>query len=175
MLAVGTVFYISLFNTPILANITILFYRGIALLLIASMLTAALMWVIGVNVYPTLIIGRDIFLALVLHFSLNIIFFTHVPVTADRSVTIFLLGYMNDHSDDDTSVTKDQLESHFINTYINKYEAINRRMNEQVITGTVEQTQDGGYRLTQKGKLLVKFNQWIGRYYGLDMKFIKPD
>ena len=174
VLVVGTIFYISLFNTPLLANITVLFYRGISLLVISSMLTATLMWIIGLKLYPDLIIGRDIVLAFTLHFSLNIIFFTHVPVTADRSVTIFLLGYMNNHSVNDTSITKDQLEKYFIDTYVNEYGAINRRMDEQIVTGTVEKTPDGGYRLTPKGKLLVKFNRWMGRYYGLDEKFIDP-
>ena len=132
------------------------------------------MWVIGLYAFPNLIIGRDTVLAFTIHFSINIIFFSHVPITADRSVTLFLLGYMNNHAEVGASLTKEQLENYLINTYIHKYGAIDRRMNEQIISGTVEKTPDGGYRLTENGKLLVKFNLQIGRYYGIDNKFINP-
>jgi predicted transcriptional regulator len=153
---------------------SVLFYRGIALLLVASTLTALLIWIIGLKLANKLIIGRDVVLAFTLMFSTNIMFFTHFPVTADRSVTIFLLGYMNNHADVKPVMTKEELQNVFIDKYVKEYDAMDRRMNEQIVTGTIEKTTDGNYRLTPKGKLFVKFNVWIGNYYGLDEKNINP-
>ena len=59
-------------------------------------------------------------------------FFTHLPVTADRSISVFMLGYLADHKGE--SFTEEQIESIFIKRYVQDYGAFEKRLHEQEAT-----------------------------------------
>lgn len=110
---------------------------------------------------------RDIFLSVLVIWCVTLVLFTHLPVTADRSISVYLLGHMNRHADE--SLSDADIESSIINTYIVSHEATEKRINEQLASHTI-QKQEGGYRITPRGKLLMRLYVWIADVFGLDGK-----
>jgi hypothetical protein len=169
-LATGSVLFALLMHYQLLGA-WVYFYRGVLLLLVAALVVAAGLYALSHGPLSELITGRDIVLAFLAIFSINLVFFTHVPVTADRSVTIFMLGYMNDRPD--LVYTREQVRDFFIQRYVDDYDAIQRRFDEQVVSGNLE-TATQGYKLSNRGRRLMQFYHWVSDVYGVDKKFISP-
>lgn len=171
LLCFGTIFYISSFHTFLFSFIDVFFYRGIILIIFWGIIITLIMLYLKLKIHSALITIRDIIMVFVLFSSFNVVFFTHVPVTANRSISIFMLGYMSDHSEEVFS--EDDIEEIFIEKYVNEYKAFSKRFHEQVVTGTIKKV-NGGYQITEKGRNLVKIYELVTDMYGLDKKLIHP-
>ena len=86
----------------------------------------------------------------------NVCFLVVFPVTVDRSVTTFLLEEI-EKSD---SMTPNKLEEIFINEYIIKRQAIDRRIYEQLVTGNIKVT-NNNVSLSARGRNFMKFSRLI--------------
>lgn len=167
----ASAFFIFSFHTPLFRNITIFFYRGIALLLLTALLTAVLLYYLKKSRYGDFICYYDIILSVVIIFSLNLIFFTHVPVTADRSLSVFLLGYLDEHPEEAYSAA--EIKQAFLDRYIDKNRNIEKRFNEQLISGNIAE-EGVGYRITDQGALLIKFYKMMAKLFIIDRNNIVP-
>ncbi len=161
----GTVLYIACFHTPVLAFMDVFFYRGIALIVLWGVIISAIMFILKKKVFTKLITVRDIILLFMAFCCINVVIFTHLPVTADRSITVFMLGYMTDNENE--SFTEEEIEEYFVDRYVYDYGAFEKRFEEQVVTGTIEDTGDG-YRITDSGKGLMKIYEVVADWYNLD-------
>ncbi|MDP2946781.1 MAG: hypothetical protein Q8N88_01580 [Nanoarchaeota archaeon] len=132
---VGTAFYILLFHTTLFKNIDVLFYRGIALLIVSSAFLSLIMILYKKMGRNTLFTYRDIILSITLFSSINLVFFTHLPVTAERSISVFLLGYLNEHSE--TVFTDKEITNIFTDKYLYEYDAIGKRLYEQLTSRNI--------------------------------------
>ena len=56
--------------------------------------------------------------------------------------------------------TKDEIENRFLDIYVNKYAAMEQRIEEQIVTGTIEKV-NNGYRITDKAKNLINIFKFI--------------
>jgi hypothetical protein len=166
----GTLFFIMLFHTTLFER-TVLFYRGILLLGLASTVVFAFLLFFKKTVYGKNFTIRDVILSVVVVFCLNLVFFTHVPVTADRSLSVFLLGYMNNHSDE--VLSKDKITEVFVQKYIYENEALGKRFNEQIVSGNIRSVDDT-YVLTEQGKSVMKFYTFIAGLFVINQKNISP-
>lgn len=161
---IGTLVFILSFRTALFSG-TVFFYRGISLLTAVSALLTLLVIMVRRMGFIRMLTGRDIILMFVVLWTVNMLFFTHVPVTADRSISVFLLGYMNTHA----TVTSDDLKNSLINTYLAKNGAVDKRMTEQIASGTI--IRDGkNYKITQRGRLLMLFYGWVADIFGIGKK-----
>src|SRR3989344_4786820 len=142
LLFLGTTIYFVLLASGLLNSISVYFYRGICLLI----------------------------LTLVFIFSINLLFFTHVPVTADRSISVFLLGYMSGSSE--TVYDEEVIKKVFIDEYVLKNENIEKRLEEQISSGNISRDL-GGYRITDQGKKIVRFYVFISRLLNIRSENIK--
>jgi hypothetical protein len=162
--SVATGVFILSFRLPVFTG-TVFFYRGILLLCTVAVLSAVVL-VYGKRKRQTPpYTYRDILLALVIFVCFNLVFFTHIPVTADRSVSVFLLGYMNAHSP--RTVTEDELTYVLAETYVRSNAATSKRIHEQLQSGTIIRDGDG-YRISQRGVLLMRMYGWIAELFGLN-------
>jgi hypothetical protein len=93
-------------------------------------------------------------------------------VTLDRSVSVFLLGVMNARSDE--TFTAERLETVFDDVYVRKYGAMQRRIEEQVVTGNIVASGDG-YKITPAGQRFIQVSTWIANLFHLNMRFVAPD
>lgn len=166
----GTVLYILLFHTRILSN-AVFFYRGIALLFIAVLVTGSALLYFRRISYGKLFTFRDVLLSLIILFSCNMIFFTHVPVTADRSISVFLLGYMNAHSNE--LLSADRISNAFEEIYVQDHHALEKRFNEQITSGNIVQ-EEGSYHITKQGETLIQFYNFVSKLFAINKKNLSP-
>jgi uncharacterized membrane protein len=166
---IGTALFIFLFHTPLFSSISVFFYRGVVLLVVSSFLIILMLVYLKKKAFGNLIDTRDIILLVTLIFCLNLVFFTLVPVTVDRSMSIFLLGYMNKHSD--AKLTNQQITKVFIEEYVQKNKALNKRFDEQLVSGNIV-IKKGGYQITNQGKSLIHFFQFTADLFGINKKNI---
>lgn len=167
----GTVLFISLFKTGLFTNFDVFFYRGIILLFTSCLFTTLILLLIKRKWFQDIFTYRDIILALVLIFSFNLLFFTHIPVTANRSLSVFILGYLNHYSE--RALTKQEISQEFLKKYLEENQGIEKRLHEQLVSKNIVQV-DNGYQISNQGELLIKFYLIIADLFGLDKKNLTP-
>ncbi len=165
--AIGFVALVVLFKTGVFASIDILFYRGFVLCVTVLMLLTVGMIIAGRR--TGLCSVRDAIAAGVLSFGLNLAFLIVAPVTVDRSVTVFVAGYMAAHPGQPLSVG--ELQTAFERRYLGEFAQIQRRMDEQMASGNVAQ-QGGGYVLTGQGQRFIETAKFIGWLFDADPQFV---
>ena len=158
--------HISLLHTGIFKNMDVLFYRGIFLLILVVIIIALILFFLK-DKYLKINI-KDIICIVIVIFSFNLTFFTLVPVTIDRSVTVFTLGKFDKAIE--KSLTKEEMEKIFIDDYVYEKGAFDKRFKEQVTTGSIKKDENSDkYVLTDRGKTLIKLFELIGRLYNVDL------
>lgn len=168
-LLIATIAWIVLFHTPLLAG-SVFFYRGLILLAIVGLVVAAVLLALRQTVFRGLLGIRDILLILSLLLSVNVVFFTHLPVTADRSVSVFMLAWMNRA---DGPLTAEEIEQGIVQEYVIDREAIAKRLEEQLVTGTLVAEGDG-YVLSDEGRSLIAVYELIADAFNIDTDNLSP-
>lgn len=164
---VGTMLFIILLHISIFRYVDIYFYDGIIILFMACLLMMVLLTLFNQGKYIRAFNYKDIILNTVIVFSFNIIFFTHVPVTAERSVSVFVLKYMNKYSNQ--SFSEEEIEQVLINNYLEENEGIKKRFKEQYISGNIIKD-NNHYRISEQGIFLVKFYEIIEKLFNINLK-----
>ncbi len=101
----------------------------------------------------------------------NVAFFMIVPVSLDRSVSVFLLGYMNAVN---APMSKEDLKTAFTDIYLSKYDAIDRRINEQLFSQNIKDAGNQKFILTTNGKRFIDTSLVITNIFNIDTKFLTP-
>lgn len=160
VLTVFSFILLILFQTDLLKNEKVLFFRGLELIFLAIIISM----VFFVFVKKIFLISDDIlFGALSIAVAVHIIFLIVFPVTFERSLTMFLLSV----SAKQEYLTKEEFESLLINDYVKKDGAVNKRLGEQKRIGFFKE-ESGGFKLTQQGKNFLVFSSFIEKIYGLE-------
>ena len=158
-----TVIYIFLFHTPLLRSQSVLFYRGLGLLfttlLIIFLVLIALRIKLKLN-FETMIA------ALIMSFSINLVFFVVFPVTFERSVTMYLLNRLNltKQSQNCQGLSKNDLEKDFIKNYLIKNQAMEKRIIEQKIINMINE-KDNCISISPRGRSFLDFSRIIEKIY----------
>ncbi len=167
---VGGAVLVVLFKSGLLAAVSILFYRGVALVAAGLVITFVVMGMTAVGMGRGL--GtRDAFAASVLSASINLSFLVVFPVTIDRSQTLFILGQMA--AQPTQSFAPDQVRNTFVEVYIDDYRQIDRRLQEQTLSGNMQRT-GHGYRITPQGLAVIRTSRAIAALFDIDPRFITP-
>ncbi len=169
----ATAVFIGLFHTCFLKSMDVFMYRGIVFLVVSSGTAAVLMGVFRHFLRKKFISWKDIILLFIGCCCVNMVFFTLVPVTVERSVSVFMLSYMEENTG--TTYTKDDVEEIFVKKYVQDYGAFEKRFHEQVVTGTIQEKSDGTYEITHKGKQVVKLFRVIADWFQTDQRLVYPD
>ena len=158
--------HILLLHTGIFKNMDVLFYRGLLLLILVVIIIALVLFLLK-NKYLKINI-KDIICILIVIFSFNLTFFTLVPVTIDRSITVFTLGKYNEAYNN--ALSKEEMEKIFIDEYVLDRGAFDKRFKEQVIAGSLKEEENSDkYILTSRGKTLISLFEIIGKMYNVDL------
>ena len=162
----GLAIYVLLFWAGVASSISILFYRGIALAMVAALVTGIIaMWPARRTSDSSLPIA-----AAALSLSFNICFLVLLPVTVDRSVSVYLLSTIEQRQH--SGVTSAQLERSFVDGYVVRMGAIDRRIDEQRKSGNVTVDAGGKVHLTRQGERFMSFSRLIARLFGTDPRFV---
>ena len=162
----GFAIYVLLFWAGVAGSIGILFYRGIALAVLAAAVTGIVaIWPARRTIDSSLPMA-----AAALSLSFNICFLVLLPVTVDRSVSVYLLSTIEQRQD--PGVTSAQLQRFFVDGYVVRMGAIDRRIDEQRKSGNVTVDADGKVHLTKQGERFMSFSRVIARLFGTDPRFV---
>lgn len=172
LFTIGTMGFVLSFHIPLFDFIDVFFYRGVALILFWDILLSLVMIFLSRHTFKHTIDGKDIILFFVLFSCIHSVLFTHLPVTADRSISVFMLGHMADN--ESVSFSEVDVEEVFIQKYVKEYGAFEKRFHEQVETGTIKKIPNGEYQITDSGKKLMKLYDMIADLFGIDDKLIHP-
>jgi hypothetical protein len=167
-IALGFTLLVVLFKLKVFSNVDILFYRGLVLIAIAGLATMVALAFVAPHFHARL---TDAFTAAVLSMSLNLAFLVIMPVTIDRSITVFMLGFMDQHATQ--SFEADELRDAFSRIYLGDYHQIDRRLHEQLVSGNVERV-GRGYRISSRGSTFIAFSRKIAWLFDTDPRFIEP-
>lgn len=168
---VCTALFIGLFHTDLLKNMEVLMYRGVAFIVITGVIAAIVMGI--VRKLWGFVTVRDVIMMFVIFCCVNMVFLTLVPVTVERSVSVFMLSYMDENSDQ--TFTQDSVGEVFTSKYVEDYGAFEKRFDEQVVTGTIEQNPDGSYSITERGRFIVKMFRTIAEWFDTDRRLVYPN
>ena len=162
----GFAAYVLLFWAGAGAPIAILFYRGVVLAIGAAILTGLLaLWFARRFNDSSLPIA-----AASLSLSFNVCFLVLLPVTVDRSVTVYLLSTIAQQQG--RGLDTGELQRAFIDGYVVQLGAVDRRIDEQRRSGNVTVSPDGKVHLTEQGRRFMTLSRLIARLFGTDRRFV---
>ena len=162
----GFAIYVLLFWVGAGASISILFYRGIALAIGAAVVTGLVgVWLAKRTNDRSLPVA-----AAALSFSFNVCFLVLLPVTVDRSVSVYLLSTIEQQQE--TGIDESNLQRAFINGYVVGMGAIDRRIDEQRKSGNIVVTPDGKVQLTAQGRRFMALSRLVSALFGTDPRFV---
>jgi hypothetical protein len=171
-LAVGFAALVVFFKAGAFDGITVLFFRGLILSVLAFVVTLALMLaMLALRRRPDVLSGRDAFSTAIVSLAFNICFLVVVPVTVDRSVSIFVLGEMN--KEPDRLYSSQDMSQLFTTVYVQDYQQIDRRMREQTATGNLEAVGDR-YRISARGRTSIATAKLVLWLFGGEARLANP-
>jgi hypothetical protein len=165
--AFGFSVYVLLFWSGAAASIRILFYRGIILAIAAAIVTGiAALWPTRRTRDSALPIA-----AAALSLSFNICFLVLLPVTVDRSISVYLLSTIEREQAE--GIDGPALQRAFVDGYVVRMDAVGRRIDEQRTTGNVTVAPDGKIHLTSQGRRFMALSRTVARVFGTDPRFVE--
>lgn len=167
LLLIFSILYIISFHFSIFNYTNVYIYNGLINLITITIIMGFLCFLL----YRKKAINldfKDCIITILLFFSINIFFFCMVPVTLERSISVFMLNELNQEN----GLTKEELERNFINKYVYKYDAFNKRFNEQKYLNTI-QRKDEKYILSKKGKALLNKFKIIKKIYHVNSRILR--
>lgn len=143
----------------------VLFYRGMIFIILISVFLAVMIVLLKKKTsWGKFLTYRDMVLCVTLFACLTMLIFTHLPVTVERSVSVFLLKYMAEHPEE--IMTKESAEQLFIDQYVQGRVEIQKRFDEQIFTGNIIANNDG-YQLSPAGKKTVTLFDFMETLFAL--------
>lgn len=165
-----SVIFIALFHTPILKGMEVLMYRGIVFIIMAGLMSMLGMF-LCTKKWKELFDIKDVILMFLGFCSVNMVLFTLIPVTVERSVSVFTLSYMEENPQ---AYTVEEMEEIFNEKYVQEFQAFDKRFKEQIVSGNVDETEDG-FVLNERGKFTVKFFRTVAAMFDTDERLIYPN
>ena len=166
----GAAILVALLATGVLAGMTILFYRALALLAITLPVLALLMVVVARMAPRRLALApRDAVSASIVAASMLVAFFVVGPVTVDRSISVFMLSRFE--TAPGGAMTEKAARDAFVRTYVDDWRQIARRLEEQETSGNLRRDADG-WRLTPQGQSFMDKARMLSQLFGGDPRFV---
>ncbi len=169
--ALGFVLFALSFKAGILAGMSVLFYRGLVLAVLAAIATGLLLAAAIRRLRHPELRPRDAVAAAIVSLSLNIAFLVVVPVTVDRSISVFILGRMA--SDGGRVHDADELRRMFVDGYVIENRQIERRLQEQLLSGNLERA-GNGFRISAQGLTFIQLARASAWLFDADPRFVAP-
>ena len=161
--------FVLLFQAHVVPWLAILFYRGLVLIVVALGATAvAAAWLAG-RLRAWGVQRRDALSACILSASLNLSFFVLLPVTVDRSLSMFMLGQTAAHPGE--TYTAERMRAAFAQVYLGEQRQTERRLAEQVRSGNVVPVGEG-YAITPQGLAFIRLSGIVAQAFHTDRRLV---
>lgn len=167
LLVVGTV--VALFWIGFLQQISIVFYRGLILIVVAEVLCFVVL-LLARRKWPVWKL-RDAISACAFAAGVAVCLLIVFPVTIDRSISVFVLTQMAARPDH--AFTPAEMRTLFLDVYVGRYQQIERRLDEQETSGNVAPA-GAGFRITAQGLRFVRLARLLSGIFQTDPRFVTP-
>lgn len=159
--------YLFLFHTPLFSFQQVLFYRGLWLLSTTVLFSVAVILLLAHNEKGFKPYLESVISAVIVSVSINLVIFTLLPVTFDRSVSTYLLSTLDSTTAPNCSgLTKQQLEKTLIDQYIVKNNALQKRIIEQTEIGFIKSSGEC-ISLTDRARNFLQLKRAVEKMYDL--------
>lgn len=165
ILLVFSMIYMITFHLPWRNIIPVYTYFGIISLFIVTIFLILFLFAIYRN-NRIFLDKKDCIIVSLLFFSIHIFVFCMIPVTIERSISVFMLRELQGNP-----LTKEEMEKAFIDKYVYEYGAFSKRIKEQKYTGTIKKKGDS-YGLSAKGKFMMQCFYFIKKIYRVEGKIL---
>lgn len=166
----GGVIFAALMRLNTLLGPGVLFYRGLVALAVTALALFALSaWLLPKLARTLPLRADDSIGAAIVAASMLSSVFVLGPVTVDRSISVFMLSQFESAG---KPLTVDEVRDKFVKTYVVEWDQMNRRLKEQQISGNLEPTGDGGWRLTAQGRRFMEIARWMSWLVDADPRFV---
>lgn len=165
----GLLFIGMMHAAPALLGPGVMFYRGVAALILVFLMLVVLHVVALPRLARRLSLdGADSIGAAMVATSLLTAIFILGPVTVDRSVSVFMLSQFDaaDHP-----LTRAEARDAFLHVYVDDWAQIDRRLKEQELSGNLEHG-PGGWRLTPQGRAFMRTARTMSSLFKGDPRFV---
>ncbi len=174
IILISTVIFILLFHAPILKWLDVFFYRGCVFLLLSAVISAALTLLAAKKLKRLQLEAKDAVVVFFLFAGFTLGWFTLLPVTVERSVSVFMLSYMDQN--DETGMTADEFGDVFYEKYIEDFGAFDKRFAEQELSGNMVALEDGsGYVITENGRFIVNLFRLCANLFDTEKWLVYPN
>ncbi len=170
----STLLFILMFHIQFFHILDVFFYRGCVFLVICSLVAFALMRFAGQIFRSLHLTVKDSVMMLSFFSCITLAWFVLIPTTAERSISIFMLSYMDENSEE---ITVGELEDVFYNKYIQEFGALEKRFYEQEVSGniiTVSEKTDG-YVITDRGRFIVDIFRLVSKLFDTEDWLVYPN
>ena len=159
--------FVISFHLPTRKLMLVYTYFGFTSLIILTILLIFLLYLLIKKSILKFDIKDCIIIAL-LCFFVNVFFFGMVPVTIERSISVFMINEMHKNG----MSSKDEITENFVNKYVYEYDAFGKRLEEQTEINTIDEM-NGQYDLSNKGKFMLNCFKVIDKIYGINSNLLK--
>ena len=96
-------------------------------------------------------------------------FLITVPALLDRSISLYILATVYKKE----KISESEINDYFINGFIKKNKAVNKRLEEQIFTKNI--SKNGKiYEITKNGILMHNLNVMLSNLYKTDKNYLSP-
>jgi hypothetical protein len=164
-------FFILLILREHISKIEIIFYGYVKLLFIFTVLSVGCLFLLKKFLHHNWEIFKiSVFLpAAAISLLLSYTVIMTFPVVMERSFSVYILGSIYNSK----KIREDDLEK-IVLGYFHERRLIGKRIEEQIVTGSIALDRDGYISMTPRGRRIVMTNALIGRLFNLDMENILP-
>lgn len=164
----GFMIFIALLHSAILRSNPILFYRGLML----AMLDAGILALLLLLAFRRLRGGdaATLLASVTASLSVNLAFLVVIPVTIDRSISVFLLSRI-EAAPPEAPLDVPGLRDVFIRDYVFDMAQVDRRIDEQTRSGNIS-VDHGKIRLSAQGARFMRLSRYLSTMFGTDPRFV---
>ena len=175
-----TVLFVALFHIPALNRKGVFFYRG-CIFIVVSSLTAMVLTILAAKLFRKLELNwKDVLLVTLVFFGFTLGYFSVGPEPVERSITVFLLSYLEEVNDQDPDavISAEELEDAFIDGYMYRIGEFEKRYEEQRVTGNivekVNKEGETGFVITDRGRFFVDVFRLVSRVFNMGPELVYP-
>lgn len=75
----------------------------------------------------------------------------------------------------DQTFTQDSVGDIFTSKYVSDYGAFDKRFDEQIVTGTLDENADGSYSINDRGRFIVRMFRTVAKWFNTDQRLVYPN
>lgn len=167
---VAWIIEIALTHLGLFDFIEIYFYKSIVILVVSAVIVIMAEVLTKKFWKKAFFDFKDIFISFLLIMCINTVVLSFAVVSLDRSLSVFILSYMNESED---GFSEEEIEEVFQDVFVEQYGMLDRRFWEQLESGNIVE-ENGKYKLTSRGEFFVDMFKLVGNIYDVDDRFINP-